>query len=343
MAHAPLTLDLHTHIMPRDLPDLCAKYGYDGFIRLDHHRPCGANMFIGDRFFREVEHNCWDPAVRLEECERDGVHVQALSTVPVLFSYWAQPRDTLDLSRFLNDHIADVVSRYPTRFIGLGTIPMQDAELAIVELERCVRDLGFPGVQIGTNVNGLNLDAPELFAIFEKAAELGASVFVHPWDMLGKERMPSYFLPWLVGMPAETSLAICSLLFGGVLERLPQLKICFAHGGGGFPGTIARIEKGFHARPDLTQVQTQRSPRSFLGEFYVDSLVHDPEVLRSLISLVGSDRVALGSDYPFPLGETEPGSLIRSMTDLDADVRARLLSGTACEFLGVSDTLFRSA
>lgn len=335
MPDEPLKLDLHTHIMPRDLPDLCARYGYDGFVRLDHHRPCGANLFIGDRFFREVEHNCWDPAARLEDCDRDGVHVQVLSTVPVLFSYWAKPQDTLDLSRFLNDHIAEIVRAQPQRFIGLGTLPMQDAELAIQELERCVGDLGFPGVQIGTNVNGANLDSPDMFPIFEKAQELGASVFVHPWDMLGKERMPSYFLPWLVGMPAETSLAICSMIFGGVLERLPDLKICFAHGGGGFPGTIARIEKGYHARPDLTQQHAIRPPKAYLGEFYVDSLVHDADVLRALIGLVGAQRVALGTDYPFPLGETEPGSLIASMTDLEPAVRARLLHGTAFEFLGL--------
>lgn len=335
-----LKIDLHTHILPRDLPDLSAKYGYEGFIRLDHHKPCCARMYVGDKFFREIEDNCWDPQRRLEDCERDGVHVQVLSTVPVLFSYWAQPRDAHDLSRFLNDHIAEIVRAQPDRFAGLGTIPMQDADLAIQELERCVHDLGFPGVQIGSNVNGTNLDAPELFPIFERASQLGASIFVHPWDMLGKERTNQYFLPWLVGMPAETSLAICSLLFGGVFDRLPDLRIGFAHGGGAFPVTIARIEKGYHARPDLCHVHGVAPPRSYLGRFYVDSLVHDADVLRTLLQLMGEDRVALGTDYPFPLGEDRPGALIESMSDLSSKTKDRLLSGTALEFLGVTADQF---
>lgn len=335
-----MKIDLHTHILPRDLPDLAARYGYEGFIRLDHHKPCCARMMVGDRFFREIEDNCWDPQRRLEECDRDGVHVQVLSTVPVLFSYWAEAKDALDLSRFLNDHIAEIVRAEPRRFVGLGTIPMQDADLSILELERCVRDLGFPGVQIGSNVNGRNLDDPELFPIFERAAALGAAVFVHPWEMLGKDRTERYFLPWLVGMPAETSLAICSMIFGGVLDRLPNLKIGFAHGGGAFPATVARIEKGYHARPDLCHVNGAKSPRSYLGSFYLDSLVHDPEVLRSLLGLVGEERVALGSDYPFPLGEDHPGRLVESMNDLSGKTRERILAGTALEFLGLEASRF---
>lgn len=135
--------------------------------------------------------------------------------------------------------------------LGLGTLPMQAPELAIEELRRCVNDLGLAGVQIGSHVNDWNLDAPELFPIFQEAEKLGACVFVHPWEMMGREKMTKYWLPWLVGMPAETTLAICSMIFGGVLERLPKLKVCFAHGGGAFPFTIGRIEHGFNCRPDL--------------------------------------------------------------------------------------------
>ena len=196
------------------------------------------------------------------------------------------------------------------------------------------------GVQIGTHVNDRNLDDPALFPVFECAQRLGAAVFVHPWDMMGRERMPKYWLAWLVGMPAESSLAICSVIFGGVLERLPKLRIGFAHGGGGFPGTVGRIEHGFHARPDLCAVDNPVSPRDYLGRFYVDSLVHDADVLRALIKLVGAERVALGSDYPFPLGEARPGALIESMDDLSPGVRDRLLSGTALEFLGLDGRQF---
>jgi aminocarboxymuconate-semialdehyde decarboxylase len=335
-----MKIDLHTHILPKNWPDLHERYGYGGFVQLEHHGPGCARMMIDGRSFREIEANCWDPDVRLADCARHAVDVQVLSTVPVMFSYWAKPRDTLDLARLLNDHIAEVVRAHPRRFAGLGTVPLQDTDLAVPELERCVRDLGLSGVQIGTHVNGKNLDDPDLFPMFAAAERLGACVFVHPWDMFAKERMEKYWLRWLVGMPAETCLAICSVIFGGVLERLPRLRIAFAHGGGSFPGTIGRIEHGFHARPDLCAVDTQVGPREHLGRFYVDSLVHDADALRSLMRLLGPERIALGTDYPFPLGETEPGRLIESL-ELSAVTKERMLAGTALEFLGRRREEFR--
>ena len=311
-----MKIDLHTHILPREWPDLDAKYGYSGFVRLEHYKPCCARMMIGERFFREITDNVWDPKRRIEEMDATGVTMQVLSTVPVMFSYWAKPADTLDLSRRLNDHIAEVVRENPQRFAGLGTLPLQDPDLAARELERCVRELGLRGAEIGTHVDAnehchgpdcRNLDHVSLEVLWKTAEQLDAALFVHPWDMLGKTRMPKYWLPWLVGMPAETSLAICSMMFGGVFERFPKLRVAFAHGGGGFPFTIGRIEHAFHVRPDLVAVDNGINPRSYLanGEkparFYVDSLVHDAEALRFLLNLFGAQRVALGSDYPFPV------------------------------------------
>ena len=302
---------------------------------------------IGDRVFREITDNVWNPERRIEECDRDGVSIQVLSTVPVMFSYWAKAADALDLSRRLNDHIAEIIRDHPKRFAGLATIPMQDPDLAAVELERCVRDLGMRGAQIGTHVDAnphsgridiLNLDNASLQPVWSAAEELDAAVFVHPWDMLGKERMRKYWLPWLVGMPAETSLAICSMIFGGVFERFPNLRVGFAHGGGAFPITIGRVERAFHVRPDLVAAENNTNPRSYLAHenkparFYVDSLVHDAYALALLLKLFGAQRVALGSDYPFPLGETKPGQLIESMK-VSAKQKAQLLSGTAREFL----------
>jgi aminocarboxymuconate-semialdehyde decarboxylase len=330
-------IDLHTHILPERWPDLAERYGYgrDRFVRLDHHRPGCARMLRGDTCFREIGDNCWSPERRIEECDGFGVRLQVLSTVPVMFSYWAKAEDGLDLSRILNDHLADVVSRHPDRFAGLGTVPLQDPDLAIGELERCVRELGLRGIEIGTNVNGRNLDSPELFPVLQRAAELGASVFVHPWDMLGGSRTERHWMAWLVGMPAETSLAICSLIFGGVLDRLPSLRIAFAHGGGAFPGTIGRIEQGYRARPDLCAVSGNASPREYVRRIYYDSLVHDPRALRYLLDLVGPERVALGSDYPFPLGEAQPGRMVEQLAGLDVAARDRVLAGTAREFLGL--------
>jgi len=337
----PLKIDIHTHILPKQWPDLRERYGYGGFIRLEHTGTGCAKMWKDDTFFREVEPNCWDGATRIADCDRDRVDVQVLSTVPVMFSYWAKPADCHDLSRILNDDLAETVRQHPKRFVGLGTLPLQAPELAVQELERCVNELGFPGVEIGSHVNDWNLNAPELFPVFERAAELGAALFVHPWDMMGKPDMERYWLPWLVGMPAETSRAICSLIFGGVFERLPKLRVAFAHGGGSFPATVARVQHGFDVRPDLCAIDNDKPPRSYLGKFWVDSLVHDPEILRYLIKLVGERRIALGSDYPFPLGEHHPGKLIESMDDLGADTKAALLGGSALEWLGLSEEQFR--
>ncbi len=333
-----MIIDIHTHILPKNLPDYSKKFGYGDFIHLDHHKPCCARMMIGDRFFREVEQNCWDADTRIKECDQHGVHVQVLSTIPVLFSYWAKPKDGLEVSMMLNDHIADIVHRYPKRFAGLGTIPLQDPDLAIQELQRCMK-IGMRGVQIGSHVNNWNLNAPELFPFFKAASDLGAAIFVHPWDMMGQDRMPKDWLPWLVGMPAETSLAICSMIFGGVFERLPDLRVAFAHGGGSFPSTIGRIEHGFECRPDLVAVDNKVNPRNYLGKFYFDSLVHDKEVLKYLVSLAGANRVACGSDYPFPLGENIPGSLVKSM-DYDDKTKDLLLHGAALEWLGMKKSFF---
>lgn len=331
-------IDIHTHILPRDLPNFKEKYGYGGFIQLEH-QGCGCTRMVRDdgKFFRNVEPNCFDPEARLVDCNHHKVDMQVLSTVPVMFSYWTQAAHCLDLSRFLNDHIAQCVAAHPTRFAGLGTIPMQDPDMAIAELTRCVKELGLRGVQIGSHVNDWNLSEPCLFPVFEAASELGACIFIHPWEMMGESSMQKYWLPWLVGMPAELSRAICSMIFGGVLERLPKLRVAFAHGGGAFPMTLGRIGHGFEARPDLCAIDNTRHPREYAGKFYVDSLVHDPEVLRFIVKLFGAERIALGTDYPFPLGEAEPGKLIGELTELTEAQRQRLLAGTAREWLGLSE------
>jgi len=295
-------------------------------------------MMKGDKFFREIEDNCWSAEKRLDECSHHHVNVQVLSTIPVMFSYWAKPQDCLEVSQFLNDHIAGIIAKYPKQFVGLGTIPLQDPMMAIKELERC-KKIGMAGIQIGSHVNDWNLNALELFPVFEACAKLDMAVFVHPWEMMGEQKMAKYWLPWLVGMPAETSLAICSMIFGGVFERLPKLRVAFAHGGGSFPATLGRIEHGFNCRPDLVAVDNKVNPREYIGKFFLDSLVHDKAMLDYIVNLFGADHIALGSDYPFPLGEERPGELIRSMS-YDEATTEKLLSGSALSWLNKKRELF---
>ena len=330
-----MRIDIHTHIMPSTMPNWTQKFGYGEFIHLEH-RDCDACMMKGDKVFRIVEKNCYDATERLKEMEETDVTMQVLSTIPVLFNYWAKPTDGYETSRFFNDHIAETVSKEPNRFIGLGTVPLQSTSLAIKEMERCIKELKMPGLEIGTNINGKNLSDESLFPFYEAAEKLGCALFVHPWEMMGEQQMEKYWLPWLVGMPAETSRAICSMIFGGVFEKFPKLRVAFAHGGGSFPFTLGRIEHGFKVRPDLVAIDNPVNPRDYIGKFWIDSLVHDKKSFSYLMDVMGEDTICLGSDYPFPLGEQKPGRLIDKM-DLSKKITRKLHYRNALDWLGLSE------
>jgi aminocarboxymuconate-semialdehyde decarboxylase len=216
---------------------------------------------------------------------------------------------------------------------------MQDPVLAVQEAQRC-RELGLAGIQIGSNINNLNLSEPQFDPVWEACEALSLCVLVHPWEMMGKNTMERYWLPWLVGMPAETARAACSMLFGGVFERYPRLRVSFAHAGGSLLVTFGRIQHGYDCRPDLVAVDNPVPPRNYLGHFWVDSITHDPHLLRYVINMVGSNRVMIGSDYPFPLGDLELGAMTEQMGlppyDLD-NIRYR----AALEWLGVGEEQFR--
>lgn len=334
-------IDIHTHIMPEHIPDWFKKFGYGDFIHLEHHKPCCARMIKGDKFFREVEENCWDPNARTKEMDMTEVSVQVLSTIPVLFNYWAKPEHGMETSRFFNDHIAQCVDLYPTRFVGLGTVPLQDIDLAIKEMERCVTELKMPGLEIGSNINNMNLSDPYFEPFWEAAEQLGCSLFIHPWEMMGEDLMKKYWLPWLVGMPAETARAISSMIFGGVFERHPNLKVAFAHGGGSFPFTIGRIEHGYNVRPDLCAIDNEVNPREYLGKFWIDALTHDDKALKYIVDVMGENKICMGSDYPFPLGEHHPGKLIESIDEFSKAQKDKLLFENALDWMGISAERFK--
>lgn len=329
-----LKIDSHTHIIPMKMPNWSEKFGYGDFIYLQHHKQGFAKMMRGNQFFREIKENCWNPEVRIEEYQQYNTQVQVVCTIPVMFSYWAKPLDCLDLSRFLNDHLAELAEDYPKQYIGLATLPMHDTELAVKELERCHK-IGLKGIQIGSNINDENLNEERFFPVFEACERLGMAVLVHPWNMMGEKHMQRYWLPWLVGMPAETTRAICSMIFGGIFEKLPKLRVNFAHAGGSFLTTIGRIQHGFECRPDLVAIDNNIPPKNYLGKFWVDSVTHDPLMLEYVLKSVGSDKITLGSDYPFPLGDLEIGKYIEDM-DLSAQIKEDIYCNAALHWLGMS-------
>ena len=328
-----LRIDTHAHYLPRDWPDLATKYGDNRFPVIHHGEDGRHRIYKDGKFFREIWPKTWDPQERIDDYARFGIQVQVISTVPVMFSYWAQAHQALELHESLNDHMAETCRDYPTHYAGIGTVPLQSPRLAIQEMERCVDQLGLCGVQIGSHINDWNLDDAELRPFFEAAQGLDAAILVHPWDMMGTDSMPKYWMPWLVGMPAEQSRAACALIFGGVLQQFPRLKVMLAHGGGSFPYTIGRIEHGFNMRPDLVATDNPHNPRDYFKQLYFDSCVHDDRALRYLLDTVGIDRVMLGTDYPFPLGEQEPGSGILGL-NLDAGDQEQLFNRTALSWLG---------
>ncbi|WP_068672080.1 amidohydrolase family protein [Oceanobacillus sp. Castelsardo] len=328
-----MRVDFHTHIIPEDIPNFVEKFGGGRWPTLEKTCSCGANIMVEGKVFREVTNQVWSPEKRIEDMDREGVDIQVLSPIPVTFSYWANPKEAEEMAKIQNDFIAETVKKYPNRFIGLGTVPLQDIDVSIREMERCVKELGLKGIEIGTNVNGKNLDDPEFTNFFRKAEEWQVPLFIHPWETLGRERFPRHNFMYTVGMPSETALAAASLINGAVIEKFPNLKVCFAHGGGSFPYILPRLDQGWNVWRDLRIIS--KPPSHYTKNFYFDSLNYDPQNLKYLIERFGHERVVMGSDYPFLLREIVPGKVIDETTELTEEERKAILGKNALEFLNV--------
>ncbi len=326
-------IDIHNHFFPRSWPDLAARYGTPNWPWIKHTEAGQADIMVGDRFFRHISAACWDPDVRLQEMDRDGVETQVISATPVLFAYDRPAEHALDCAQLFNDSALELCSRGKGRLKSLCQVPLQDVDAACKELTRCMR-AGHLGVQIGNHVCDKNLDDPGIVTFLHHCADEGAAVLVHPWDMLGQQRMPKYMMPWTVGMPAETQLAVVAMILGAAFDRLPRtLRVCFAHGGGSFAFLLGRLENAWHHHPVAHGV-CELPPSRYLDRFYVDSAVFDQRALQFLVGTMGSSRVLLGSDYPFPLGEERVGSLIRE-SSLSSAAKGELLGDNARRFLNI--------
>jgi len=326
-------IDIHSHFFPETWPDLEQEFGTPDWPWMKHLEGGKAMVMIGKKEFRPVYSACWDVNKRLEELDRDGIDMQVMCATPVLFAYMRKPEEALACARIFNDAALEMCSRSGGRLKALAQVPLQDIDLACAELTRAMR-AGHLGVQIGNHVGDRDLDDDGLVRFLTHCAHEGAAVLVHPWDMLGGVRTAKHMMAWTVSMPAETQLSIVAMILGGAFDRLPgDLRLCFAHGGGSFAFLLGRLENAWHNR-DIARGVSQHPPSHYLDRFSVDSAVFDPRALRLLVEVMGEERVMLGSDYPFPLGELAIGKLIRT-SGFSEDARNKMLGGNARKFLGL--------
>lgn len=329
-----MIIDMHSHFVPETWPDLAERFGTPDWPSIRHDGGGKGMLMVGEKEFRPVYAALWDASVRLEEMDRHGIDVQIFCQTPFLFQYHRPPEQAADVATLFNDLALDMAAKGKGRLKTLAQVPLQHIDLSCKVAEAAMAS-GHLGVQIGNHVVEKDLDDEGLITFLQHCAAIGCPVLVHPWDMMTGGRMKKYMLPWLVAMPAETQLSILSLILSGAFERIDRsLKLCFAHGGGSFAFLLGRVDNAWTHR-DIVREDCPKPPSSYTDRFYVDSAVFDPGALGLLIDVMGIDRVMLGSDYPFPLGEQQIGALVRGHAAIDAAGKQRILGGTAAAFFGI--------
>jgi aminocarboxymuconate-semialdehyde decarboxylase len=331
-------IDIHTHFIPKQFPEMAKKYGGEGWPMLLHRGLCQADIYHAGKHYRQIDDRSWDPERRLKDMDAEGIAIQVLSPIPVTFAYRFSAQAVLELAQLQNDEIANVTSVAPERFIGLGTVPLQAPELAAAEVRRVVTRLGLAGVEIGTQIEGKNLDDPALEPFWRSCVEVGAAVFVHPAAVLAPERTSKYRMVFSMGYTSETGIATASVVMSGLLDRHPKLRLCFAHGGGTFPWLLPRLDQTWRVFEDVRAVAAKK-PSETAKLLNYDTLIFDPMNMRLLIDRLGTDCLIMGSDYPFPLREMPPGKVIDALEGISHEQRAAMLSRNALRFLGRKEVL----
>jgi len=327
-------IDMHSHFFPLMDAHYRESAERDGLPWL--HDIGGGKGFImsGAKKFRPVEEVLWNPQRRIELLDQLGISLQVICATPIMFGYSRPAERALESAQRFNDAALAFCQAAPDRLKTMAQVPLQDIDMSCQEVSRAIAG-GHIGVQIGNHLGLRNLDDEGILTFLAHCADIGAAVFVHPWDMLGHDRMRKYMLPWLVAMPAETQLSILSLILSGAFERLPKsLRICFGHGGGSFAFLLGRVENAWMHR-DIVREDCPNPPSSYVDRFYVDSAVFDDGALKLLVDVMGEDRVLLGSDQPFPLGEQQVGKLVSEHPDLSPAQKAKILSGNTAGFFNL--------
>lgn len=329
-------VDIHTHVVPFDFPAHSAGAVPAAWPSMAPADGCHRTVVVDGKNYRTVGEACWSVERRLEDMERMGIGLQALSPMPELFNYWMDAAPAAELLRYINDVIAGMVVAGKGRFVGLGAVALQDPDLAINELHRLVDELGFAGVEIGSNINGTAIGDPRFLPFFREAEKIGAAVFVHAVRPAGMERLvgPPQ-LQQVLAYPGDVGLAAASCITSNLLLKLPKLRIAFSHGGGTLASLLPRLREGWQVFPALKE-SIEQDPAEQARRFYIDSLVYDEPTLRHLLGIFGDRRLLVGTDYPFNFHERHPLARIDAAF-ADKSLRNKLAASNAATFLGLDE------
>jgi len=333
MTRSVKTVDVHSHVLPLEMIEAIRARPRDYQMRVETRD--GDETFVrDDKHSSPLYAEFHDADAKVEGMDRKGIDVSVISVTPLVFFYWLDADAGLAASRIMNDGVARMAARWPDRLRGMATLPMQDTDAAVAELERVVKEHGFRSVELGCRIRGELLSEPKFRPVLKRAQELKVFVFTHP-QIAGA--LPSdlgcYYLGNLAAMPFDTALMAAHLMLSGALDELPGLNVVLAHGGGHLPYQIGRLAHGYKVRKEA-RANTPNSPASLLRRFYFDALTHDATALKFLVEKVGADRVAIGTDAPFDMAEENPVAMIEALPGLDREQRERILGGNALRLLG---------